>query len=147
MKKVLFVCVHNAGRSQMAEAIFNTIADGEAVGESAGTKPSERINPTVVRAMLEVGFDLRDRRPKALTIDMMEEADRVITMGCGEDATCPAAMAPTEDWALEDPEGKPIESVRRIRDEIRARVEKLAQEMGVKHKKPQAHVTNKGGIS
>ncbi len=138
MKKALFVCVHNAGRSQMAEVFFNNISGARAIATSAGTKPADYVNPIVIRAMAEVGFDLRDRKPKLLTLEMMEDADRVITMGCGEDATCPAALVPTEDWALEDPEGKPIEAVRRIRDDIRARVGKLAQEMGISLQNSQA---------
>ena len=129
MKKVLFVCVRNAGRSQMAEAFFNALAKGKAMSSSAGTQPSKKVNPTVVEAMREVGIDIGRRRPKMLTLEMLKAADRVVTMGCSVDKACPASFVPTEDWRLEDPEGKPIEQVRRIRDEIRARVRRLAGEL------------------
>jgi arsenate reductase len=129
VKKVLFVCVHNAGRSQMAEAFFNQIAKGRAKGSSAGTQPSEEVNPIVVKAMREVGIDIGHRKPKMLTFEMLEDADRVITMGCSVEKACPASFIPTEDWELEDPEGKPIEQVRQIRDEVKARVERLAREL------------------
>jgi arsenate reductase len=129
MKNVLFVCVHNAGRSQMAEAFFNQIAKGKAEGSSAGTEPSEEVNPTVVKAMREVGIDIGHHRPRMLTSEMLEEADQVITMGCSVEKACPATFVPTEDWQLDDPEGKPIEQVRQIRDEIKDRVERLAREL------------------
>jgi arsenate reductase len=130
VKKVLFVCVHNAGRSQMAQAFFNQMAKGKAQGLSAGTQPSKKVNPTVVKAMREVGIDISRRKPKMLTLEMLEDADRVITMGCSVEKACPASFVPTEDWQLDDPEGKPIEQVRRIRDEVKARVERLAKELG-----------------
>jgi arsenate reductase len=130
MKKLLFVCTHNAGRSQMAEAFFNRMAKGRAKGLSAGTQPSEKVNPTVVEAMREVGIDICRRKPKMLTFEMLEDADRVITMGCSVEKSCPASFVPTEDWELDDPEGEPIEQVRKIRDEIKARVEKLVEELG-----------------
>jgi arsenate reductase len=129
MKSVLFVCVHNAGRSQMAEAFFNQIAKGRAEAMSAGTEPAEKVNPMVVEAMREVGVDIGRRKPKTLTFEMLEKADRVVTMGCSVDKACPASFVPTEDWELEDPEGRPIEQVRRIRDEIKARVETLVGEL------------------
>jgi protein-tyrosine-phosphatase len=129
MKKVLFVCVHNAGRSQMAEGFFNRIAKGKAKGMSAGTEPSEKVNATMVEAMREVGIDIGRRKPKMLTLEMLENADRVIAMGCSVEKACPASFVPTEDWQLDDPEGKPIEQVRRIRDEIEARVGRLAREL------------------
>ena len=132
MKNVLFVCVHNAGRSQMAEAFFNRMVDGKAVGFSAGTQITETINPLVVEAMQEVGIDISHEKPKMLTLDMMDRADKVITMGCGVEGVCPASFIPTEDWKLEDPAGKPIEIVRRIRDEIKLKVEKLIVEMDIK---------------
>ena len=132
MKNVLFVCVHNAGRSQMAEAFFNRIVEGKANGFSAGTHITESINPLVVEAMREVGIDISHEKPKMLTLDMMDRADKVITMGCGVEGVCPASFIPTEDWKLEDPAGKPIEIVRRIRDEIKLRVEKLIVEMDIK---------------
>jgi arsenate reductase len=129
MKKVLFVCVHNAGRSQMAEAFFNRMAKGKAKGLSAGTQPADKINPMVVEVMDEVGLDISRRKPKRLTFRMLDSADRVITMGCGVEGLCPASFVPTEDWQIEDPAGKPLERVRRIRDEIRARVEQLLEEL------------------
>jgi len=122
---VLFVCVHNSGRSQMAQAFFNHLAGGKAVAISAGTQPAAHLNPTVVEAMREVGIDISDRSPMLLTPDLLDQADEVIAMGCGESVVCPATMNQGEDWALEDPAAQPIEKVRRIRDEIRDRVEKL----------------------
>jgi arsenate reductase (thioredoxin) len=131
VKRVVFVCVHNSGRSQMAEALFNSMAGNKAKATSAGTQPGENVNPIVVEVMKEVGIDLSSRRPRLLTLDMVEGADRMITMGCGADAggICPASFIETEDWALEDPEGKPIEIVRMIRDEIKARVTRLVEEV------------------
>ena len=129
MKKVLFVCVHNAGRSQMAEAFFNRLAKGKTSAVSAGTVPATQIIPTVIEAMGEVGIDISGQRPKALTPEMIEDVDRVITMGCSVEKVCPASFVPTEDWELEDPEGKPIEKVRQVRNEIRNRVEKLIKEL------------------
>ena len=127
MKTIVFVCVHNSGRSQMAEAFFNELAEGRAQAISAGTQPSDKVNPVVVEAMREVGIDISSNKPKALTLEMVEEADRMITMGCGAEAqgVCPASFIETEDWELEDPKGKPIEKVIRIRDEIKERVENL----------------------
>lgn len=125
MKKVLFVCVHNSGRSQMAEAFFNHLAKDGAKATSAGTSPASRINPTVAEVMQETGIDIRRQRPRPLTPQLLKNADRVITMGCGEEEVCPASFIPTEDWGLEDPAGKPIEKVRQIRDEISARVRAL----------------------
>ena len=127
MKKILFVCVHNAGRSQMAEAFFNQMAKGKAKGFSAGSQPTDKVNPVVVAAMREVGIDISRRKPKMLTLEMMEGADRVITMGCGVEGVCPASFVPTEDWQLEDPEGKTIEKVRQIRDEIKAKIGELVK--------------------
>lgn len=129
MKKVLFVCVHNAGRSQMAEAFFNQMAKGKAKGSSAGTQPSEKVNPTVVEAMREAGIDIGRCKPKMLTFEMLGHADRVITMGCSVEQACPASFVPTEEWQLDDPEGKPIEQVRQIRDEVKARIKGLVTEL------------------
>ena len=129
MRKILFVCVHNAGRSQMAEAFFNQLAKGKVKGFSAGTQPADKVNPVVVEAMREVGIDISRRKPKMLTLKMLEDVDRVITMGCGVEGVCPASFVPTEDWQLEDPEGKPIGQVRQIRDEVKARVEGLIKEL------------------
>ncbi len=128
MKTVLFICVHNAGRSQMAEAFFNLLAKGKARAISAGTIPAERVNPVVAQAMLEAGIDIGQNKPKALTVEMLDAADRVITMGCSTEAACPATSVQTEDWALDDPEGKSLEQVRRIRDEVKARVLRLLNE-------------------
>ena len=127
MSRVLFVCVHNSGRSQMAEAFFNRLAKGKTQAYSAGTQPADKVNPVVAEAMMEIGIDISGNRPKMLTMDMVGKADRMITMGCGAEAgtVCPASYIETEDWALEDPEGKSIEQVRRIRDEIKARVSRL----------------------
>ncbi len=125
MKTVLFVCVHNSGRSQMAEAFFNQMAKGKALAISAGTQPGDAVNPTVVEAMREVGFDLSKNKPKKLTVEMLEQAYKVITMGCMTEDACPATFVETEDWALPDPKGQPLSEVRKIRDEIKARVTKL----------------------
>ena len=125
MKKVLFICVQNAGRSQMAEALFNALAAGRAIGVSAGTRPAERVHPEVVEAMKEVGIDMSANKPKMLTPEMVSEADKVITMGCGADEACPVTYAPAEDWGIDDPAGQPLETVRAIRDEIRARLQNL----------------------
>ena len=130
MKNVLFVCVHNAGRSQMAEAFFNRMANGSARAASAGTRPAAHKDKGVVEAMSEIGIDIRAQKPKALTIEMIENADRVITMGCGVEETCPASFVPTENWELDDPEGKSPDEIRKIRDEIKTRVEVLVKELG-----------------
>lgn len=131
MKTILFVCVHNSGRSQMAEAFFNMLAGGKAQALSAGTHPTERVNPMVVDAMKEVGIDISGNKPDMLTMEMINKADRMITMGCGAEAeaVCPARFIETEDWALEDPEGKSLDEVRKIRDEIKERVSKLVSEL------------------
>ncbi len=131
MKTVVFVCVHNSGRSMMAEAFFNQLAGGKARAISAGTQPGDRVNPTVVEAMTEIGIDISANKPKMLTFEMVENAVKMITMGCGAEAgeVCPASFIETEDWALEDPKGKPIETVRRIRDEIKERVTRLIDEL------------------
>jgi arsenate reductase len=129
MKRILFVCVHNAGRSQMAEAFFNQMMKGQVEGLSAGTNPSNEVNPRVVEVMGEVNIDISHQKPKMLTLEMLEGAARVVTMGCGVEGVCPASFVPTEDWEIEDPEGKPFEIVRIIRDEIRTRVERLVKEL------------------
>ncbi len=127
MKTVVFICVHNSGRSQIAEGLFNQIAKGKAFAISGGTQPADRVNPVVVEVMHEIGIDISGHKPKMLTVDMIEKADKMITTGCGEDAAglCPAGFIETEDWALEDPKGKPIAEVRIIRDEIKKRVTNL----------------------
>jgi protein-tyrosine-phosphatase len=112
----------------MAEAFFDHYAAGKAKAFSAGTRPASHVDQSVVKAMREIGIDISSKRPKALTLDMLDGADRVITMGCGVEGVCPATFVTTEDWQLEDPEGKPIEKVRQIRDEIEAKVKKLIRE-------------------
>lgn len=127
-KTVLFVCTHNSGRSQMAEAFFNRYAPIDVRAISAGSQPAERLNPTVVAAMLEAGIDISSQHPKLLTVDMLDSADIVITMGCGESNACPAAFVQTMDWGLDDPEDQPIEKVRQIRDGIDAMVKLLIEQ-------------------
>ena len=126
MKTILFACVHNAGRSQMAAALFNRAADpAKARALSAGTEPGPQVHPEVLAAMMELGVDLSEARPRRLTSDLAAQASLLVTMGCGE--ACPAIPGlATEDWPLEDPKGKPIERVREIREDIRRRVEALA---------------------
>jgi arsenate reductase (thioredoxin) len=131
MQKALFICVHNAGRSQMAEAFFNKLADGKAIALSAGSKPAEKVNPAAVLAMSEAGIDISQKIPRKLTPELLEEVDRVITMGCGKDTACQASRVKTEDWELEDPAGKSVEEVRRIRDEIEKRVKTLLKDLAV----------------
>lgn len=131
MNLVIFACVHNAGRSQMAAAWFNRFADPEkARALSAGTAPGARVHPEVLSAMQELGVDLTSAQPALLTEVMVSGASRLVTMGCGE--ACPVAPPSVvrDDWPLDDPKGKPIERVRAIRDEIRARVEALVLEQG-----------------
>jgi protein-tyrosine-phosphatase len=101
------------------------MARGKAIAISAGSKPAEKVNPIAVEAMREKHIDFSQNKPKLLTIELMEQASRVITMGCGEDTACPASWVETEDWELEDPAGKPIDQVRKIRDEIESRVKNL----------------------
>lgn len=131
MKRILFVCVHNAGRSVMAEAFFNRVAAGRAEAISAGTIPADAPHRGVVAAMREVGMEVSNHRGRLLTDEMVASADRVITMGCEIDAeACPAVrLKGVEDWGLPDPGGEPSERVREIRDEILRRVEKLADEL------------------
>jgi arsenate reductase (thioredoxin) len=123
MKTILFICVHNSGRSQMAEAFFNQMAKGKARAISAGSQPANEVNPAVAEAMLEEGIDISRNKPKLLTPKMMDGVDMAITMGC-QDA-CPYTTVKTEDWGLEDPKGKSLEQVKKIRDEIKERVKKL----------------------
>ena len=129
MKRVLFLCLHNSGRSQMAEVFLKSLPNGRARVASAGTDPAGQLNPTVVQAMAELGLDLSGNAPKLITQEMVDESDRVITMGCSIEEACPATLVPTEDWGLDDPQGKPLEEVRAIRDEIRESVRKLVAEM------------------
>lgn len=126
--EVLFVCVHNAGRSQMAAAWCDHLGGGRVLVRSAGSEPADRINPAVIEAMREVGLDLSREFPKPLTDATVEASDVVITMGCGD--ACPFYPGKRYlDWELDDPAGQPIEAVRRIRDEIRTRVEALLAEL------------------
>lgn len=113
----------------MAKAFFNTLVKNKGIADSAGTKPAVQVNPTAIQVMCEIGIDIGREIPKLLTLELVEHFDRIITMGCGAEETCPAGFLPTEDWGLDDPEGKPIEEVRLIRDEIKARVEKLVSEL------------------
>lgn len=128
MKTVIFACVHNAGRSQMAAAFFNRLADpAKARALSAGTAPGDHVHPEVVAVMREEGIDLSSARPRKLTPELAAEAHVLITMGCGDE--CPHVPGlRRDDWPLQDPRGQPIERVRAIRDEIRARVEALVTE-------------------
>ena len=133
MKTVLFVCVHNSGRSQMAEAFFNQLAGGRGQAFSAGTRPGPSVNPVVVAAMKEVGIDISGNKPKALTMELVQRADRMITMGCGEDTegVCPAGFIETEDWKLDDPHEKSLDEVRVIRDEVKRRVSELIASLDI----------------
>jgi arsenate reductase (thioredoxin) len=126
----LFVCVHNAGRSQMAAGLLSALSGGAVEVRSAGSMPADQINPVAVDAMLELGIDILAERPKVLTTQDVQASDVVITMGCGD--VCPIFPGKRyEDWKLDDPAGQGIESVRPIRDEIRARVVTLLHELGV----------------
>ena len=125
---VLFVCVHNAGRSQMAAGFMRELGQGRVEVLSAGSAPKDSINPVAVAAMAEVGIDIANNTPKVLTPEAVQESDAVITMGCGD--VCPIYPGKRyEDWVLEDPAGQGIEPVRVIRDEIKLRVEKLLAEL------------------
>jgi arsenate reductase (thioredoxin) len=127
---VLFLCVHNAGRSQMALGWFNKLAGGRAVAYSGGSEPAERVNPAAVEAMAEVGIDITTEYPKPWTDEISQAADVVITMGCGD--ACPIFPSKRyEDWTLDDPAGQGVEAVRPIRDEIGERVQKLLAELGI----------------
>jgi arsenate reductase len=125
---VLFVCVHNAGRSQMAAGFLSALAGGAIEVRSAGSAPGNAVNPAAVEAMAEVGIDISDQTPKILTTDAVEASDVVITMGCGD--TCPIFPGKSyRDWVLEDPAGKGVEAVRPIRDQIKTRIEGLIAEL------------------
>jgi len=128
MARVLFVCLHNAGRSQMSEALFAREAAGRHEARSAGTTPGERVHPEVVEAMAELGIDLSSRIPHKLTDEDAEWADLVVTMGCGDE--CPYVPGTRYlDWELDDPKGRPLEEVRATRDEIERRVAELVGEL------------------
>jgi arsenate reductase len=129
MANVLFVCLHNAGRSQMSQALFEQAAGGRHRAGSAGTTPADRVHPEVVEAMREVGLELSDRTPHRLTTDLARWADVIVTMGCGDE--CPNVPGKRHlDWDLPDPRGRPIDEVRATRDEIRRRVAGLLAELG-----------------
>jgi len=128
MATALFVCLHNAGRSQMSAALFDRAAGGRHRALSAGTTPGERVHPEVVEVMREAGIDIADRVPRKLTRELAEEADVVVTMGCGDE--CPYIPGKRYvDWDLEDPKGRPIDEVRATRDDIAARVEALVADL------------------
>ena len=128
MPSVLFVCVHNAGRSQMAAGWLRHLAGDRVQVRSAGSEPAHQINPVAVEAMREVGIDISDAVPQILETEAVRDSDVVITMGCGD--ACPIFPGKRyEDWELTDPAGQPIEVVRRVRDDIRGRVEKLIEEL------------------
>ena len=127
---VLFVCVHNAGRSQMAAGFLTHLGGGQVEVRSAGSIPADQVNPAAVQAMAEVGIDISDQTPKVLTYGAVEVSDVVITMGCGD--TCPVLPGKTyADWELQDPAGQGVDAVRPIRDDIRRRVEALLRDLSV----------------
>jgi len=127
---VLFLCVHNAGRSQMALGWFTHLAKGRAIAWSGGSEPADAVNPAAVKTMAEVGIDISGEYPKPWTEEVVRRADVVVTMGCGD--ACPYVPGTRyEDWELDDPAGMGVEAVRPIRDEIRARVVRLLDELGV----------------
>jgi arsenate reductase len=131
LPEVLFVCVHNAGRSQMAAALLKQKAAGRVIVRSAGSTPANELNPEVVRAMSEIGIDISREFPKPLTDEFVRAADVVITMGCGD--ACPIYPGKRyEDWDLEDPAGKDLATVRRLRDEIEVRVERLLEQLALR---------------
>ena len=128
MSTVLFVCLHNAGRSQMSQALFERAANGRHRALSAGTTPADHVHPEVVEIMRELGIDLTERTPQLLTAELAQQADVVVTMGCGD--ACPVFPGKRYlDWDLPDPKGRPIEEVRTTRDEISRRVRELADEL------------------
>ena len=130
MKKVLFVCVENAGRSQIAEGFFKKLAPSEYEGISAGTIPVSEINPLAIKAMKEVDIDISDNKSKLVTNEMIEESDSVVNMGCMDKESCPALFVEEiDDWVIEDPKGKSIEEIRKIRDSIETKVKKLVSEL------------------
>jgi len=128
LKKILFVCVENACRSQMAEGFFNALARGKAAAKSAGNKPAKRVDPSAVKVMRESGIDISEQKPKMITGEMVLEADKVVLMGCGRDV-CPIVPREVVDWQIEDPFGKGIEKFREVRDTIRRRVKELLSEL------------------
>jgi arsenate reductase len=130
MQYVLFICVGNSGRSQMAEAFFNHFCGGRCLALSAGTRPATSVSRTAIAAMAELSIDISSQQPKPLTEQMIQQADRIITMGCDVAESCPAGFHPSEDWGLADTQGQPLEKMRLIRDQIRERVLALLTELG-----------------
>lgn len=129
-RTILFVCVGNAGRSQMAEAIFNKLAPSGYRAISAGTKPAKEVNPLVIEALRQIGIDMSGSKPKLASREMVVEAERIITMGCEATDFCPATFLPkVEDWKIEDPKGKSLQEIVSIRETIRERVEELIREL------------------
>ena len=143
MPEVLFVCVHNAGRSQMAAGLVKLRSDGRIHVRSAGSDPGEEINPAVIDAMEELGVDMREEFPKPLTDEFVRAADMVITMGCGD--ACPIYPGKRyEDWTLDDPAGQDLETVRRIRDEIDTRVRKLVSDLLAQDRRSRRRCSRRG---
>jgi arsenate reductase (thioredoxin) len=131
MATVLFVCLHNAGRSQMSQALFEQAAAGRHTALSAGTTPAEHVHPDVIEVMHELGIDLSDRQPRLLTLELAKQADLIVTMGCGDE--CPYVPGKRYvDWDLPDPNGRPLDEVRATRDDIARRVSALAGELETK---------------
>ena len=129
-RTILFVCVGNAGRSQMAEAIFNKLKPDGFRAISAGTKPAREVNPLVIQVLREMGIDASKSKPKLVTSDMIAEAEKIITMGCEAADFCPARLLPrVEDWMIEDPKGKTVDQLRAIRDTIHERVKELLRQL------------------
>ncbi|GGW74756.1 arsenate reductase ArsC [Streptomyces caelestis] len=138
LASVLFVCVHNAGRSQMAAGFLHHLAGDRIEVRSAGSVPGDQVNPSAVEAMKEAGIDIADAKPKILTTEAVQASDYVITMGCGD--TCPIFPGKKYlDWSLEDPAGKGVEAVRPIRDEIKTRVESLIAEIDAQPRSPRSN--------
>ena len=125
MKIILFVCVHNAGRSQMAAGFLNALNSTKLIAVSAGTIPSAQVNPIVVQAMREKGIDISKAIPKIITQEIADKAHQIITMGCSIEETCPSTFLVTEDWGLDDPAGQPLDKVRAIRDQVELKVNEL----------------------
>ena len=131
MKKILFVCVENAGRSQIAEGFAKHYGNSKVEAISAGTMPSSEINPLAIQVMQEKGIDISKNKPKLITNQMVQEADTIIVMGCSAQGFCPAPLlGKITDWNIEDPKGKPLEKVREIREEIEEKVRTLISEIG-----------------
>jgi arsenate reductase len=133
VKRVLFVCVENACRSQMSEGFFNALAGKGLAAKSAGNKPADKVNPLAVQVMKEAGIDISRHKPKMITPEMVMEADKVVLMGCGRDA-CPFIPKEVVDWEIEDPAGKDLRKFREVRDEIKRKVEALIADLEAEDK-------------